>query len=325
MRHRMTAVAAAGAVVFGAGACGAATSPADGANGAGAAGEGVVRVGETDGVPSAFLKYGEQQGFFEEHGIDLRIDTSAGGAAAIPALVGGNLDIAGSNVVSGMLAAGQGLPLRMVAPGTFATDDVESDFSSVLVPEDSAIASAEDLAGTSIAVNTLQNIGDITIMAALEERGVDTSGIEFVELGFPDMLPALESGRVDAAWIIEPFQTMGVEQGFRPVLRPYAESMAGLQVGSYLTTQQFAEDNADLVEAFDAAVADTAASITEDPAGFRAALPEIEELDPAVADAMVLPQFKSELDESSLEFIADRMLTNGFVDDAIDLDALTGR
>ncbi|WP_063784166.1 ABC transporter substrate-binding protein [Streptomyces sp. SBT349] len=326
MRHRLTGLVAAGAVLLGATACGAETSPGEDAMpAAGRPFDGIIRVGETDGVPSAFLHYGRDEGIFEKHGIDLEIDASAGGAAAIPALVGGNLDIAGSNVVSAMLATQQGLPLRMIAPGTFATEDIEADFSAVLAAEGSGIDSAEDLAGASIAVNTLQNIGDITITAALEEQGVDTESIEFVELPFPDMLPALENDQVDAAWIIEPFLTTGLGQGLTPALRPYAEAREGLQVGSYLTTHEFAQGRPEMVEAFQAAVAETAASITEDPAAFRTALAGIQDLDPDITEAMVLPQFKEDLDVESLRFLADRMLQDGFVDEEIDVDALVGQ
>ncbi|MEO3754803.1 ABC transporter substrate-binding protein [Streptomyces sp. B6B3] len=305
------------AVLFGATGCGAAAGGDSGTDGTD-----VVRVGETDGMPAAFLRFGEEQGIFAEHGIRLEIDASAGGAAAVPALVGGNLDVAGSNVVSGLLAGHQGLPVRIIAPGTFATEDPERDFSAVVVSEGSGIDGPEDLAGASIAVNTLQNIGDISIVAALQEQGVDTSDIDFTEIGFPQMLPAVQSGRVDAAWVIEPFLSIGQQQGLRPVLRPYAEAREGLQVGCFLTTEDFLAENPEKAAAFREAVADVAAFVTEHPEEFRAALPELEEMDPALADAMVLPSYRDRVDPDSLRFVADRMLASGFTDEEIDVDSL---
>ncbi|GAB2877694.1 ABC transporter substrate-binding protein [Streptomyces mayteni] len=305
------------ATLFGATGCGVAAGGDSGTDGTN-----VVRVGETDGMPAAFLRFGQERGIFADHGIQLEIDASAGGAAAIPALVGGNLDVAGSNVVSGMLAGHQGLPVRIIAPGTFATDDPQRDFSAVLVSEDSDIEGPEDLAGASIAVNTLQNIGDISIVAALEEQGVDTSDIQFTEIGFPQMLPALHSGRVDAAWVIEPFLSIGGQQGLRPVLRPYTEAREGLQVGCFLATEDFLRENGEKAEAFRAAVADVAEFITEHPEEFRAALPELEEMAPALAESMVLPAYHDRVDPESLRFVADRMLTSGFTDEEIDVDSL---
>lgn len=324
-KRRFTGLSAAVVAVAALAACGGGDSDAAEDGGATSAETTVLHVGETAGVPSAFLAFGVEQGIFAEHGLELEIDTSAGGAAAIPALMGNNLDIAGSNVVSSLLAAAQGLPLRIIAPGTFATDDLESDFSAVLVPADSPITSADGLATASVAVNTLENIGDITITAALEERGIDTSNVDFVELGFPEMLPALDNGQVDAAWIIEPFLTMGLEQGHRPVLWPYVEAKEGLQIGSFVVTEQFLQENQDAVDRFRAALADTAALVTEDPEVFRQALPELQELDPAIAEQMVLPQYKDDVDVDSLEFVAERMLDAGYIDEPIDVDAIVAR
>lgn len=324
MRSRgITGVALAVATAAVLAACGGST-PEDGATSGATAGDSemtVLRVGETAGAPSAFLLFGEHEGIFADHGLELEIDTSAGGAAAIPALVGGNLDVAGSNVVSALLSVSRGLPIRMIAPGTFATEDPALDYSAVLVTEDSDIVDADGLAGVQIAVNTLENIGDITITASLEERGVDASGIQFVELGFPDMLPALESGQVDAIWIIEPFLTMGLQQGHRALLWPYAEAREGLQTGSFLMTDEFLEANPEVVDNFRAAVAATAAVIAEDPDVFREVLPELQEFDPAIAQEMVLPRWSDAIDVGSLEFIADRMLQEGVVEEPIDVDA----
>ncbi|MFD1504774.1 hypothetical protein FE374_11805 [Georgenia yuyongxinii] len=306
-------------------ACGSGGTP-EGEQGSGTATEAgataTVRIGETAGIPSGFLAYGKQIGAFEDRGLDLEIDTSAGGAAAIPALVSGEFDLAGSNTVSALLAGAEGLPLQIVASGTFATTDPENDFSAVLVRPDGEITDAAGLAGKTIAVNTLENIGDITITAALEERGVDTSGINFVEIGFPDMLGALAGGNVDAAWVIEPFLAIGKQQGNLPVLYPYAEAKEGLQVGSFVATGQYADENADVIESFRAAVADTAKAIADDPDAFRQALSEVQDVDPAVAAEMVLPVWKGPVEMESLTYLAEQMEHQGVVDQPIDVEPL---
>ena len=47
----------------------------------------------------------------------------------------------------------------------------------------------------------------------MDEAGVDVSKVEFIELPFPDMVPTLQSGDVDAVWLVEPFQTAADEAG----------------------------------------------------------------------------------------------------------------
>lgn len=281
-----------------------------------------VNVAETAGIPSAYLSYGVEQGFFEEEGLDVTVDTSAGGAAAIPGLISKDLDLAGSNAVSALLAASKGLPISIIGPGTYGTETEGEDFSAVLVAKDSDIQEPADLEGKTIAVNTLENIGDITISAVLEEHGVDPATVDFVEIGFPEMIPALERGQIDAAWEIEPFVTIGSKSENRPVIWPYVEAHPGLMVGSYLATEEFMEQNPEVIEAFRNGLKATAESISEDPDTFREALPEISTVSPEVAEAMVLPDWKSDVDKESLQFLQDRMLAGGVISEPIDIDAV---
>ncbi|MFE9693271.1 ABC transporter substrate-binding protein [Micromonospora sp. NPDC005806] len=282
----------------------------------------VIKIAETAGVPAAFLEYGEQKGLFKAQGLDLEIDTAAGGAAVIPGVVSGNYQFGGSNTTSVLLAASKGLPISLVAPGTFATDKADADFSAVLVAKGSPITSAKDLAGKKIAVNTLKNIGDVTIKASLEARGVDTSGIQFVEVGFPDMLATLDAGRVDAAWEIEPFVSLGRQQGFRPVLWPYVESKPSLQVGSYVASSKYVKEQPKVVEAFQKGVAATAEAIASDPAAFRTALPTLQKVTPEAAQKMILPVWQAKCDLDSLNFMAEKMGKYGLSNGKIDMDKL---
>jgi len=281
-----------------------------------------VSIAETAGIPSAFLGYGVEQGFFSDEGLDLVVDTGAGGAAAIPGVVSGSTQFAGSNVVSVLLAKSKGLPLKIIAPGTFATETLNEDFSAVLVSGESPIQGPADLAGATIAVNTLENIGDVTIKTALEATGVDVSGIKFVELGFPSMLAALDAGQVDAAWIIEPFVTAGLNAGDRAVLLPYVESLPGLMVGSYVASESYIAENPEIVAAFQRGVSATAESIAADPGSFRTALTELSSVPEAAAQALVLPIWKSDADLDSLALMAEQMSTYGLTSTKVDVSSI---
>jgi NitT/TauT family transport system substrate-binding protein len=75
-------------------------------------------VQETAGVPSAFVGFGIEKGIFTRQGLDVDLQAAQGGATAIPSLVNGDVQVAGSNVVSLLLAAGKGVPIRAIAGGT---------------------------------------------------------------------------------------------------------------------------------------------------------------------------------------------------------------
>jgi NitT/TauT family transport system substrate-binding protein len=280
-----------------------------GDDGGGGGGEGPtrVRVQDTAGVPSAFLSYGVEKGYFKKRDLDVRVEASQGGATVVPSVVSGNVDIGGSNLVSVMLAGGKGIPLRIVAPGTFVQPDRKRDFSAIVVPKDSDIRSPKDLEGKTLAVNTLKNVAEVTAKASLAKQGVDVSKIKLAEVDFPDMLPALKQGRVDAAFEIEPFVTLALKQGNRVVDRPYVGTKPGLQIGCYFTTEKYLNENEDTVERFREGVADTAKSISSDPAAFRAFLPKASEIPPPAAKAVILPAWKARSDQASVDLVADLM------------------
>jgi NitT/TauT family transport system substrate-binding protein len=281
-------------------------------------GQARVRVQDTAGVPSAFLEYGVQEGFFKERELDVEVTPSQGGATVVPAVVSGDSDIAGSNLVSVLLAQGKDIPVKIVAPGTFVRTERSQDFSAILVAGDSDIRSPRDLEGKTLAVNTLKNVAEVAAKASLAKQGVDVSKIELAEVDFPDMNGALAEGRVDAAFQIEPFVSLGVKEGHRVIDRPYVGTKPGLQIGCYFTSEQYLSENEDVVERFREGVADTAAAIAEDPAAFRDFLPEASEIPPPAAQKAILPAWKAENDQASLELTAELMARYGVVDEKPD-------
>ncbi|WP_116451423.1 ABC transporter substrate-binding protein [Blastococcus litoris] len=304
--------------------CGGSDSDSDG-GGSGGGGDGgpiTLRVADTNGAPLYFLKYGIEQGFFEDAGVELEATASSGGATVIPQLVSGDLDIAGSNVVSVLIARSQGLPLKMVAAGTSTSEDPEQDFSALMVPAGSPITDIGQLEGQKVAVNTLRNINDIVLGHMLEDAGLSFDSVELVEIPFPDMAAAIESGDVAAGVLIEPFITVAEQQGLTIIGRPYSDLKPGLQIGTYVMTEQFVNENPDAVSAFQEGVQATADAIADDPDAFRAALPQLGDISPELADQVRINLWKGETDQESLELIQGLMTTYGLIDEEVDLDEL---
>ena len=287
--------------------------------GGGATGEQArVRVQDTAGVPSALLEYGVDQGFFKQRKLDVEVTPSQGGATVVPSVVSGSIDIGGSNLVSVLLATDTGVPLKIVAPGTFVQTDSKQDFSGIVVAEDSDIRSPKDLEGKTLAVNTLKNVAEVTAKASLAKEGVDVSKIELAEVDFPEMTAAVEQGRVDAAFAIEPFVTQALAGGNRLVNRPYVGTKPGLQIGCYFANEKYLNENRDVVERFHEGVAATAEAIARDPDAFRAFLPEASEIPAAAAEEGILPAWKADSDQASLDLTAELMERYGVSDEAPD-------
>jgi NitT/TauT family transport system substrate-binding protein len=282
-----------------------------------------LKMQETAGVPSAFMGFGVEKGFFRDRQLDVEVEAAQGGATTIPALVSGDVQVGGSNVVSLLIAASRDLPIQVIAPGTSAQESGE-DFGALLVSKDSDVRETRDLEGKKIAVNTLNNIADTVVKAAVEKGGGDPSTLRLLEVPFPEMGAALANGDVDAAFSIEPFVTASVREGARVVDYSYVTTEPGMQVGAMAVSRQFAEQNADAVERFKEAVAETAEYVTDNEDEFRTFLSERAEIDPQLAKRIVLPRFTPELNAESLENTAGLMEKYGLVDGPVDAGKLLG-
>jgi NitT/TauT family transport system substrate-binding protein len=270
-----------------------------------------IKVLDTEGVPSIFLELGIRRGFFKRQGLDVNLSVSRGGAATIPAVLNGNVQFGGSNVVSVLSATGRKVPIQIVAPGTFGTGDPGRDFAAMLVRRDSDIRSPKDLAGKTIAVNTLGDVLDVTDRAWLDKAGVDPSSVRFVEVEHPEMQLALESHRVDAITTIEPFVTKAAKAGNRVLGYPFYNARPGLEIGSYVAAKRYIGSHADVVKRFARAVADTASYVSAHPQALRRLLVTEAHMAPKVAQRVTLPVWKRRVDPSALATLGGFMAKYG--------------
>jgi NitT/TauT family transport system substrate-binding protein len=281
-----------------------------------------ITVGVIPIVDVAPIYLGVEQGFFEQRGLDVTLQTAQGGAAIVPAVIAGEFDFGFSNITSLLIAQTQGLPLKVVAAGDSTTGKEGEDFAAVVVPEGSAITGPADLAGKTVAVNTLNNIGTTTISKVVDDAGGDASTINFVELPFPDMPAALAEGRIEAAWGLEPFLTIMRNQGATPVTWNYAETDPNLVIAAYFTTQQKLDEDPELVEAFTEAMNESLQYAQDNPDAAREVLGSYTQIDPAVAEALILPRWPTEIDAAAVQLLADLAEQDGLVDTAPDVEAL---
>lgn len=313
------AIPAIAAVVMAVGGCGG----DDGGGGSSGAEQGPakVTVSETAGVPSNFVAFGIEKGFFRKHNLQVELQTAQGGAATVPALVSGKIQVGGSNVVSLLIAASKGLPIEAIAPGTSAHGAGQKDFGALMVRDDSAIREVEDLAGRTVAVNTLNNIAEVVVKASLEKSRVDPSKVKLSEVDFPEMGAALSRGDVDAAFVIEPFVT-GDRDGTRIVDYSYVTTEPNLQVGAYAVSKKWAQQNQDTVSAYRDAVAETATYLMAHEDEFRTFMSERAKTPAKLADSMELPTFTTRLNTASMQRTAGLLRRYGLVDEAVSVDEL---
>ena len=280
-----------------------------------------LKVGVIPIVDVAPIYLGKEQGFFSKRHIDLELVQESGGAAAIPGVVSGDFQLSFGNVTSVILAGSQNLPLKMIAEGNSSTGDPATDFSGVVVPGDSSIQSAKDLAGKTVAVNNLKNIGEVTIRNAVDKDGGDGKSVKFVELNFPDMPAAVANHQVDAAWVVEPFLTAATAQGARNISSNFC-SIKDLTVASYFTTQQYISEHKDVVDNFRAAIQESLKYASDHPDEVRRIVTTYTPIKADVASKIKLPAFPQDISVDSLKEVSSLMNKYGITQSTVDVNKL---
>lgn len=321
-----TTVLAAASLTLAAG-CGSGSASSDKPGGSSSTGSGgggkltEVKVGVIPIVDTAPLWLGKEKGFFKDAGLDLAITTTTGGAAAVPGVVSGSFDIAFGNSVSVMVAADKGLPLQFISNGV-STSGKKPDFGAVVVPKGSAIKSPKDLAGKTVSVNNLNNIGDTTIRQVVANDGGDPKAMKFVEVAFPDAPAALERKQVDAAWILEPFLSAAVAKGARVVTYNYVDFDPKLDIAGYFTKKETIDKDSTMVEAFQRAMNKSLQYANEHPDEVRAIVGTYTKIGAADRAKMALPSWHADFDRAAFEKLAAAAKAFGTIKNAPNLDTL---
>lgn len=258
-----------------------------------------VKVGVLPIAALAPLYLGVEKGVFRRHGLKLEPQVTQSGAAIVPAVVSGQQQFGFANPVTLMTAREKGLPLKIVGQGSQAGPGKSKEFEGVIVKKDSPIRKPADLAGKTVAVNALNNIGGLLISGALQKQGVDAKSIKFMEIGFPDANAALEAGRVDAAYQTEPFLYQAKQAGHRVVLYQYPALAERITIANYFTGERFAKQNPKAVAGFRAAINESLQYATAHPDEVRRIVTTFTKIPAAVAKEMTLPGWSPDPDPRS--------------------------
>lgn len=259
-----------------------------------------------------------QEGLFEDEGLTVTPEVAAGGGAGlIPGLVSGDLQFAYSNYVSVVQAASRGLPLRVVREND--RPGVQGLYS---LPA-SGITSPADLAGKKVAINGLGNIMELTTRAALDENGVDPDSVSFVELPPADFLSAMKLGNVDAAWLVEPFVSIGTKtEQAQLVLDVFDGPTAELPVAGWVAAEQFTAENPETVAAFQRAMDQALQMAADDPSLVAGILPTYTQLTPEVAAGLNPISFAVDNQPGDISQVEELMREYGITEDEVDTDEL---
>jgi NitT/TauT family transport system substrate-binding protein len=315
--RRFPAVLVALACLLTAAACGDDNSGGDGSSGTQTLKVGVIPIADV-----APLYLGIDKGFFKEEQLKIQPQLAEGGAAITPAVLSGDFQIGFSNTISLLIAASKDLPVEIISQGVLAGKSEKDAWADLLVLKDGPIQDGSDLEGKTIAVNTLENICEVTIKASLEKDGVDVDKLKFTEVPFPDMNAALEQKRVDGACVVEPFVSQGKAGAAKGIDPFYVRTAPDLTIATYFTTKQYAEENADTVDRFVRAMNKSLEYAQAHPDEVRKILLDYTEIPPEAAEAIKLPTWRTDLNEPTIEKLSELSKKYGLIEEEPDLNEL---
>jgi NitT/TauT family transport system substrate-binding protein len=199
-------------------------------------------------------------GYFKQEGLTVNILPTGGGELALADLGSGKTNLVAGNYVSFVQAQiNHKYDLRIVATGS----QMQAGNQALYVMPNSAIRSVADLATqhAKISVNTLNNIGTLLIGSLLVDNGYKLNDVQLVAPTAAEMAAAgnpfaadialLAQGKVQAAWLPEPFATVAQQTlGAIKIADFNSGSLQSFPIGGYFGTTQWVQSHPNTIAAF---------------------------------------------------------------------------
>jgi NitT/TauT family transport system substrate-binding protein len=248
----------------------------------------------------------QEKGFFKDAGLDINATAMVGGAAIQPALASGALNIGWSNVISTFQGHLEGFDYRFITNGAIAKRGT-NDVFGFQVAIDSPIASAKDLAGKTIASNTLSNITQAAGQHWIDNNGGDSSKVKWVEVPFPQMEAAVVQKHIDGFVAVEPWVTVPsqVNKKTKVLGYPLGEIAPRLLIASFFSSEAWIQKNGDTVKAFMTAINRGIDAHNADLEAAKATIAKYTGLAPDVLKLVTLSAFEKKILESDLQPMMD--------------------
>jgi NitT/TauT family transport system substrate-binding protein len=194
------------------------------------------------------------------------------------------------------------VPVVVIAPANEYISPSRN--AGLALSANSTVRVAKDLNGKIIAVSNLRSLSENAARAWMDRNGGDSSTAKFVEIPFPAMQPALDTGHVDAAWVAEPFISAAAKNG-RVIEYGFDAIAPRFLIGAWFTTAQWANDHRDAVARFAAVIHDTAVWANKNQAQSGQIVAKYTKVDPAVLATMTRSHYAEALTPAAMQPLID--------------------
>jgi len=260
------------------------------------------------------LLIAREKGWFAEENLNVTWTMAAQGAVAVQAVVGGSAEFGSTGILEPILARGNGIDVAFVVANCRVRLG-PPDASAIFVRDGESIRGPGDLVGKRVSVGLLNSVNHIHAAAWLRKNGVDPKSVQFLELPLPNVGDALVNHRIDAGWLVEPFQTVMSRAGkIHALANPFHVNVPGMDITAYVATETWLGANADTARRFKRVVDRATVFMNNGPREERLAwVSKFTGVRADVAARMTLPVFATEFQVDSLQANVELAASQGLV------------
>ena len=248
--------------------------------------------------------YASELGFFQKAGLDVNIQVLSNNPAVASAVSSGAVDIGHGALDTIAALHSKGIPVIVLAPAGEYLSPFDLRGSGIAVRADSAVRQAKDLNGKILGVASLHGFTDTAARIYIDQNGGDISTLKFVEVPFPLMSVALESGRVDAVSVAEPFMSAVGKVG-RFVSYGFDSISKHFVLAGWFSTPQWVRAHPEQASRFAAAIHEAAVWANRNPAKSAAILTKYTKLDPVTLAGMTRARFAEQMTPDLMQPLID--------------------
>ena len=299
-----------------------------------------IKIGLVPINAAGAVQYAIDSGMFRKNGINVtEVVPFAAPPPSIAALAAGAVQFTYAPSIAIINAyANAGMSLKVVAPAdgydlptltkakTNATIASQLDDTGVCVSKTSGINTWKDLEGKTISVPARKTQGEVTIANAVKKAGGNPATINWVTLGFPQVVDSVASGKVAGGFTVEPFTTACSTAGLKNLGAPGVAFFTNESaIGMWVTTAAYASANPAAVLAFQKSIGEANAFAMASKANMTKVLTASTKITgTTLAQALAAnpPYYPATVVKLDLQNPASKMLSMGYLTKPLDTAGL---
>ena len=260
---------------------------------------------------SAGLYIAQQRGYFAQEGLHVSIVPAISSADVIKKQLAGTYDITAGAYPSYILADQKTRDKANLLKVLVAGSTMAPNVQEIVVPPNSRITKMSQLAGKTITLNALDNIGQLLVASMLQDNAVKGT-VHYNAQPFPLMGKLLAEHKLTAAWLPEPFISLDEEQyGVEPLADANQGAAENLPIQGYVVTQSWLTKYPHTAEAFKLAMEKGQAVAATDTDAVQKSMTAFANVPRLAASVLPAPGYPTDTQAGPLQRVITLMVNLG--------------